>query len=280
MDESGLKEKLVLLAEDGFRPNNELPILIPAMLTHIGSTDPYLRDQLIYTAFATWILDHNALTPTQLRNLLQAILSNQHILYQIGEQASDAIFRRSFSILLLPLVLIAHRTHPFLTQPEIMQVKEKLIAYLATEKDRRGYVAEKGWAHGIAHAADAIDDLVQCPELVADDLMEMLVAIRTVMSIQEANFTHEEDERMVTAVLELLKRNLVSDAEFVRWIAGFADSVAGERSLSQTMTVRTNITNFLQALYFRLRWQQKTGDRFSATIEQTLRKISRYVDDK
>ena len=40
-------------------------------------------------------------------------------------------------------------------------MKDKLISYVNREKDVRGYVREKGWAHCMAHVADAFDELVK-----------------------------------------------------------------------------------------------------------------------
>lgn len=135
--------------------------LFPILLNHIGSTDSYLRDELIYSAFGTWTLRYNVIDQEQLRSLLPIILNERHMLYNIGEKNTDSVFRRSFSILLLPLILITHRSQHFLTAPEIRQVKEKLIYFLENEKDLRGFVSEKGWAHSIAHAADALDDIAK-----------------------------------------------------------------------------------------------------------------------
>src|SRR5512135_2288376 len=123
LNETELKEKLQRAAQNDFRlsENENLSELIPEMLHHIGSTDSDLRDELIYSAFGTWILHHNAIDSQQLRRILPIALDEQHMLYKLGEQNTDSVFTRSFSVLLVPLLLIAHRTHPFLSTPEIDQ---------------------------------------------------------------------------------------------------------------------------------------------------------------
>ncbi len=281
LNEIQLKEKLQALAQNEFRlsANEDLAMLIPDMLLHIGATDSLLRDNLIYTAFATWILDYNILSPEQLRGLLQQILGKQHMSHNIGEKNTDTVFRRSFSVLLLPLFLIRHRSQPFLTQAEIYQVKEKLLCYLSNEKDRRGFVNKKGWAHAIAHAADALDDLVQCTEIGENDLREILEAIQTVISIEDVAYTCGEDERMVTVATAIIKRQLLPDTEFAQWIQGFADPALIVRSMPQRIIIRTNIKNFLQSLYFRLQWEQLT-DEFNTPISQTLHKISLFTNQE
>jgi hypothetical protein len=188
------------------------------------------------------------------------------------------VFRRSFSVLLLPLFfLITHRSQPFLTPVEINQVKEKLLLYLRHEKDRRGFVKGKGWAHTIAHAADALDDLAQCAELNETDLREILEAVRSVISVQDTGYIHGEDERIVTPVTAIIKRYLISDVELEQWIRSFADTVLTIHSMPQEIIIRTNVKNFLQSLFFRLQWE-KMADRHKATIYQTLYKISLFAN--
>lgn len=274
MSEALIKEKLQALAPNAFRvsEDDDLSTLIPDMLFHIGSTDYCLRDELIYSAFATWILDSHAMSQDQLHELLREVLGERHMFHGIGEQNTDSVFRRSFSVLLLPLFLITHRSQPFLSPVEIAQVREKLLGYLRDEKDRRGFVDGKGWAHAIAHAADALDDLAQCVEIDEADLREMLVAIRSVVSIRDAVYTHGEDERLVTATLAVMKRGLLSDSEIAQWIRDFADPVLGTDSMPQGIMIRANVKNFLQSLYFRLHWEHML-EQFSAPIDQTLRKI-------
>ncbi len=279
LDETQLKDKLQALAQTKFRPaaDDELAALIPDMLLGIGSTDESLRDDLIYTAFAHWILGYDMLSPEQLRDLLQQILGDRHMFYGIGEANTDSVFRRSFSVLLLPLVLIRHRARPFLTQTEILQVKEKLLCYLENERDRRGFVNGKGWAHAVAHTADALDDLVQCAEMGENDLRDILEAIHAVIGIQDAAYTCGEEERMVTAVIAMIKRRVLPDAAFTQWIQDFAPFALRVESMPHKIVIRTNIKNFLQSLYFRLRWEQ-LGDQFDVCINQTLFRISLFTN--
>ena len=277
LNELELKEKLQVLAQNKFQLSGkeDLSEFISEMLNHIGSIDSYLRDDLIYSAFGTWILRYNAIDQKQLRHMLPIVLDEQHMLYKIGEQNTDSVFRRSFSILLLPLLLIAHRAHSYLSVSEIIQIKEKLLFYFENEKDRRGFANEKGWAHAIAHAADALDDLAQCPEMNEADLAEMLEVIRTAICIESTGYVHSEDERLVTAVIAILKRNLLSDAEIIRWIEGFSDRTLAVNTTPERHVIRTNVKNFLQSLYFRLQWAQVTN-KFDAPINLSLQKINPF----
>jgi hypothetical protein len=278
LNELQLKEKLQVFADNGFRisQDDDLSEIIPDMLNHIGSTDSYLRDDLIYSAFGTWILKYNAIDQEQLRRILPKILNEQHMLYNIGEKNTDSVFRRSFSILLLPLILITHRSQPFLAAPEIQQIKQKLLYFLGNEKDLRGFVNEKGWAHSIAHAADALDDLAQCSELSKTDLAEILEAIHNVICIKDTGYIYGEDERIVTAVIAIFKRELLSEIEIAQWIQSFADNMPSIKSMPEKHIIRSNVKNFLQSLYFRLQWEQVTN-KFDTPINQVLQKINPFT---
>ena len=161
--ETDLKDQLQSIAQNKFSvsPSIEPFELALKMVNHIGSPDSQLRDDLIYTAFATWILEYKLFNGEQLRQLLASVLDDKHMFYCIGEENTDSVFTRSFSVLLLPLILIANREERFLTDTHIQQIKTKLLQYLDGEKDLRGYVEGSGWAHAVAHVADTFDDLVQ-----------------------------------------------------------------------------------------------------------------------
>jgi hypothetical protein len=258
LTEQLLKEGLNKIVGDEFRVDSDKGRfeLALAMVRFIGSPDPALRDELIYPAFCTWILEYEAFTAVQLHQLLDQAVDENHLFYRLGEKGTDAVFTRSFSVLLLSLLLIAHRKRPYLTHPEIIRLKETVIRYLELEQDLRGYDTEKGWAHAVAHAADALDDLALCEELGGEDLREILAAIQQKIGTDDYVFVHEEDERMVTAVASLLSRQVLSDAEINDWVRSFVPFVA-ELEAGPTSSRYLNVKNFLRSLYFRLCGQEK-----------------------
>ena len=281
INELELKERLQAIEQNQFHPSAEDDVseLIPAMLHHIGSTDGNLRDKLIYSSFSSWILNDNAVDHEQLRKILSVITDEQHILYKIGEQNTDSVFTRAFSVLIIPLLLISNRAKPFITTSEIYEIKRQLLIYLENEKDLRGHVDGKGWAHSIAHAMDAVDDLVQCGELNKSDLEEILEAIQKVVCLQEMVYTHGEDERIVTPVIAIIKRGLLSDDEISKWIKKFSEITLTIKTWPEKLYIRSNVKNFLQSFYFRLHWELETN-RFEVSINQTLKKINPFVDQE
>ena len=158
LDAQTLKTKLQEIAADDYKPPTgpELYPLVLAMGEHTGDLDPELRDDLIYTILATWI-NRDVFDAKELKEILQVALNNDHLFLGLGETESDAVFTRAFSILIVAPILEAHRRRPFLPDDELLVIKHKVLRYLAAEKDLRGYVAGKGWAHAVAHTADVLD---------------------------------------------------------------------------------------------------------------------------
>lgn len=197
-----LKEKLIFIKENGFQAPSDAFQLIQEMLEHIGSLDAELRDELIYSTLSHWI-PNNTLTTYELEQLLPVILDKNHLLYKLGETNTDSVFTRSFSMLVIPLLLIRHREAPFLSKEQIHQIKENVFYNVQEERDYRGYDEEKGWAHATAHAADALDDLAHCSELGKKDLITILDLIHEKMTITDRVYCDGEDERMVNTIISV-----------------------------------------------------------------------------
>jgi hypothetical protein len=243
-------------------------------MTHLGATDSELRDDLIYTALAYWLLRHRLLTSAQRSWLLTTVLDDEHLFAGIGEHDTDSVFTRTFSVLLLPLLLIAERHDPQWDTAEFTRIKMALLRYLTEERDLRGYVPGKGWAHGMAHAADALDDLAQAEALQSADLVDLLGAIQRVVSVGHVAYAHLEEERLVTAVLAILKREAVASDVWSDWSERFATDVNAIGFQPGDYT-RVNVKSFLQSLSFRLRWHDPLHPLLSA-IDQALQAINLF----
>lgn len=275
LSESELKERLIACSgtEGKLPAPDELDVLVPAMLEHIGSIDSELRDDLIYSLFGRWILREGIVSETQCREILAAILDEKHLLYKIGEKDTDSVFTRSFSVLLLPLLLIKHRRAPYLSLEELNALKGALLRMAREEKDRRGYVEGRGWAHAVAHTADALDDLAQCVEFGESELREILSVLRPLITGNEFVYGFGEDERMATPVIALLRRELIPIAEMESWIRGLVEVIEAEKSIPARQVKRSNVQNFLKSLYFRIKWANASPG-LLPVIEDVLKKIN------
>ncbi|MGV8026516.1 MAG: DUF2785 domain-containing protein [Anaerolineaceae bacterium] len=278
MMELNLKKELQSVRAKAYNSSHEEVLaLLPAMLEQIGSLDAELRDDLIYSTFVNWIYDQRLFSTERLHAIVSIVLDKQHMFYRMGEKEDDGVFTRAFSVLLLPLLLGVHRDNPYLSLQELNEVKTELIRFLRQEQDKRGFVKDKGWAHAIAHAADAVDELALCTEMGQVELLEMLAVIRGVICDSSMSYTHGEEERLVSAVISILQRGILKQAEVCEWVNSFTTPVLAIQALPDKLLIRANGRNFLQSLFFRLRWKGMLAP-FESALEQTLRSISFFVE--
>lgn len=250
-DEMDIKNKLCAIQQMKYAPSEtEKEQLVFDMLDNIGSTDSELRDDLIYSTFSQW-MQNGDLPDKTLKSIYELLFTERHIFHGIGETGTDSVFKRSFSVLLIPLLLIANQNTPFLRKEDIAKMKEDVIRYIHEEKDVRGYVAGKGWAHAMAHIADAIDELGKNAALTDADKFELLEAVRFIICKKSASYSNLEDERLTTAVVTILRNAQIASYQFENWLREFTRWDKTEK-WNEEYIIITNVKNFLSSLYFRL----------------------------
>jgi hypothetical protein len=263
LSERALKDQLYEIADHGFALPEQAKALPRAleMLPHLSSPDAELRDDLIYSTLATWLLA-DKFEDDDLKMMLRQLLTEEHLFYKLGESGTDSVFMRSFSALLVPLIVSRHRDRPFLMPYELRELKVKLLDYLEREQDLRGFVLEeveegasfgepKGWAHAVAHTADALDELVQCKDMGSEELLEILNAIRQKAAEPTVVFVYSEDERLVSPVIAALGRKLLTPSDVQSWLAGFVPLAQEVEPFPDCYRRAQNVKNFLRSLYFR-----------------------------
>ncbi|MBO2537058.1 DUF2785 domain-containing protein [Rummeliibacillus suwonensis] len=181
--------------------------IVKSMIKHIGSIDSELRDQLIYGSFYQLIIEKNLLEHALLIELLDLGLSD--LLFKgIGETETDTVFTRSFTSLLMALILYRDNEDNFLSQSMVYKIKDKLIDYISLENDLRGYIAVKGWSHSIAHVADAFDELVKNPKINQEFYLDILKTLWNKIFVSTSVYAHDEDERILIPIMEMLNRGM------------------------------------------------------------------------
>lgn len=233
------------------RSGEQLRDYVKLMLEYIGDPQPKLRDDLIYSTFYKWINEKQWFSDAELRELLLILLDEQHLFYHIGSKEDQAVFTRTFSVLIVALILQRHREQAFLDSAEFTNVKEALIRYYEEEQDLRGFMPEEGWAHAAAHGADALDELVLCSESDAAIREEVLAVIQRMLYNDQYIFSDEEDERIATIVATMIDHHLLPQQSIVDWIRNLEQCGGWPRSRGQYVA-RVNTKNFVRSLYFRL----------------------------
>lgn len=271
-DSFELKVRLIEIRDNNYRAPSSIPVFdfTLSMMEHIGDPDPFLRDELIYMTIQHWVTQ-GMYTSDQLLQLLHICLDKHHLFCKIGEKGSDSVFTRSFSVLLIPLILFADRQQPFLSSGDTEMIKNELVAYLLMENDLRGYTGETGWAHAMAHAADAFEDLARSEHMQQPALMEILNTLQAKICNHQYTFINEEDERTVTAVVSVFNRNIIPDEEVASWIDRFRTAPKPGR-FPDDHILGTNIKCFLRSLYFRV-LDHETHHKYTNMILISLRQL-------
>lgn len=226
----------------------DLDSRIHEMLVNIGTTDEDLREG-IYGIFHRLIMGEY-LTKLQITKILDNCTDK--LFYRIGETNEDSVFTRSFSSLVIASILIKDKELLLLSGEHLRDIVDKCETYFRSEKDFRGYVEEKGWAHSIAHAADLLCAVILHPGFNLNDTQRLLDSLMPSL-FSGVVFVDDEDERLISALEGLLERGL-DERVIEEWISQiFAELKErwGGTALIH-YKVRTNVKNFMKTLYFRL----------------------------
>jgi len=183
----------------------------------LGSRDPEMRDEIGYRTLTYWIYEKRLLSPAELRPLIGGWVGN--LSRDVGSLGSDSVLRRSFSALMLSVVVARDNAAPFLEEKEFRIILEQALSYFDAEKDLRGYDAEVGWMHSAAHTADLLKFLGRSRYLTRGDQAAILGAVRRKLRSADVVFAFGEDERMARAVLSIIGRADFDSGGFHGWLA-------------------------------------------------------------
>lgn len=227
----------------------ELQNLLHFMLENIGNPDPYIRDTLINSGFYELILNEKV-TVEQVTNILQTCIDDQHLYLNIHQnEQNDAVFVRSFSALVIALIVYKDIENRYLPEALIIEALEKSSNYLNLETDYRGYIEERGWAHAVAHGSDLLAQVILHP--LFDQILtvnQCLVTLQKCLTTAYA-YIDDEDERMLPVIDGLLQNGL-SDEQLKRWVIHLADFE--EHDELKYYRKQWNVKRFLFTLYAHL----------------------------
>jgi len=199
--------------------------LLVEMSPLLASPDPTLRDGITYDAAAEWILRKKLLAPAEQKRLIA--LWTPNLEKGIGETGNDGLLLRSFSALELSLLAARDLQESYLEPAELKALVDDALAYLAAERDLRGYDEQKGWMHATAHTADLLKFLARNPKVTAADAARILDGIGAKARNAGIVFAWGEDERLASAVLAVLRRGDLDAAAWTAWLDTLASASKG-----------------------------------------------------
>lgn len=251
-------------------------IIVNSMIKHIGSIDSELRDQLIYGSFYQLITEKNNLDQVLLDELLE--LSINDLLFKgIEVNGTDTVFTRSFTSLLIALILYKDNKDNFLSKSTVYEIKDRLIDYINLENDLRGYVPVKGWAHSIAHVADAFDELIKNPKINQQCYIDILKTLWNKIFVSTSVYIHDEDERILIPILEMLNRGL-DQKEIETLVQNVPIKLKNQREQiaeEQYWFLYSNCKTFLKSFYIKVKFNSDLIP-LRNSLEKCLSEISLY----
>lgn len=242
-------------ATDYAIPDGEsLQVLTEELLTYLGSPDPELRDEFTLPILSFWV--HRGLySADELRNMIAQL--TQNLREGLGQVESDAAFLRSYSALFLAELVNYDNSHPFMEKAEVLDLLNKALIYLNAENDMRGYEPVKGWVHPTAHAADLLMVLARSQHLGKAELERILNGIASKLIHSDTGiYLYNEDERLVMAIISVLRRNLLDMVFLQNWLEGFVrpngKTWENAHLSEQGQRAYYNVKTFLRSFYILL----------------------------
>ena len=224
--------------------------LTAELTTMLGSTDPVERDEFAYPILATWISE--GVYDDLLAGLGDGMTAG--LTQGLGESDTDSVFRRSFSALVLAECIERDNAESLLPPAKILDWGDRVTGWVVRERDVRGFVAGKGWAHAIAHGADALGCLAASPHFGLNELTVLLDVIADRILIETpAPLASGEPDRLALATMAIFRRRLVPLRIIEPWLARLtaAATATGAPDLDPYRTT-ANPEAFLRALHIQV----------------------------
>ena len=216
----------------------------------LGDPDPAVRDGLAYPVLASWV--STGVYDDLLERLGDGICGLMED--GVGEVGTDGVFRRSFAALVMAEIIERDTRMNALDDPTILGWGDRIMAWLLAERDLRGWVPGKGWAHAVAHGADAISALARSPRIRASGVMILLdVVADRVLEPTPEFFVAGETDRLALAAMDALRRNLVDVEMMEPWLTRLAGrSRPDPDDAMHPFRVDGNVQSFLRAFHLQL----------------------------
>ncbi|EAC3108268.1 DUF2785 domain-containing protein [Listeria monocytogenes] len=244
-----LKQNNYILPKDPDASNE----IIDTMLSYLSSVDSELRDNIAYNIFFEWLVGQDNLTTDQKRRIYNYAVNKNNLLFKINIIDSDAVFQRSFLALIIALLLENNKVHNFLTDNEIRKTLNLLIELLEKEKNTHSFIEEKGWAHCIAHTADALDELIYQRTISEIDVKKIMTAITFFYKTNPNILTGEEDERLSNILITALFEQKINIEEVKNWLNSLSEAIPNHlpeipliniKQFTQTLLIKLTVLNY------------------------------------
>ncbi|HEY5850426.1 MAG TPA: DUF2785 domain-containing protein [Lysobacter sp.] len=235
-----LKQSQFVVADAGARAT-----LATGLLDCLGERDPQLRDGIAFEGISAW-MRKGELAPETLRPMRER-------LYAMLSEPDPVGVRWPFAALVLAEIARTDRTTPWMTPAERATMVVRAVAYFESVRDYRGFEADVGWRHGVAHGADWLMQLSLNPALDGPQLNRIVDAV-AVQAVPASGhpYLFGEPQRMAAPVLYAAQRGIRDEATWSAWFNALLPRV-GDPSLAWRdnawLARRHDLNAFLEAVY-------------------------------
>lgn len=232
---------------------------------NIGNTHSDTREA-VYYIFCNWIFE-GKYSSSEL--IAMGDLMEKNIIQHLNEENTDFVFTRAFSILVLALLVEydymirigrAKSKEPYLNQKIMSKWLKSATGYYRQEKDYRGFVQDKGWAHSIAHGADFFYDYSKHLLSTPQDLQSILeMFAKKLKQPCSLIFTAREDKRISIVIYTILARLETPVKDFEVFISSLVEIYREKAwyNLDQNDKINNsghNIRDLLFSIYFLIKF--------------------------
>ncbi|NVK25532.1 MAG: DUF2785 domain-containing protein [Gammaproteobacteria bacterium] len=175
--------------------NQNLDQLSLSMMGCLASHDPYIRDEVGYMSYVTWLREQKPSEST-IRALFNRFTE------QMNQRRNDEhqVYLPFLTLVYAELVRV-DRITPYLTEQELQRAVTAISSLLLEADDFRGFDGKIGWRHLVAHSADVTLQLILNKRLTKSQHDELLVALYSKIAPENHSYRFGESKRFVTPIV-------------------------------------------------------------------------------
>lgn len=222
------------------------------ILEQLASPDDALRDRGAFFYLAEAI-SAKSLDDRQLISMTNYLIADDQLFSHIFEGQNDAVFGRSYSILMLSQLLRHDRVdHSFLDQELIDRIISQVAVYSLIERDTRGYVNQHGWAHAFTHLSDVYSELFKNSLITRADKILLIGTLATNLGELKTPLIMGEIQAIAVSMIYIINRHQLFEDFLMKIIKTWRSQMTqlpadSEEGWNQIF----NRNRFFQALWLR-----------------------------
>ncbi|MDR3191295.1 MAG: DUF2785 domain-containing protein [Lactobacillaceae bacterium] len=187
------------------------------ILNGLRQTDPELRDRGVFFLLADG-LQGGMFTDDQIILMMRYLLQDSVIFSHITELDNDGVFLRSFAVFVISMLTSVNRTGAvdLFTDDLRETLIDQMATYIALERDGRGFVGDKGWAHAFMHIGNFLDEITSDTETARADKIFLETILIERLKRLDTPLIMGENRRLATYFVRLINTNKLYATYFLK----------------------------------------------------------------